>query len=317
MKTPALNPAFLIAVGSLSLSPAQALTVNNFSEATNQRFPDNSNFIGDSFDLSGVGRAENGTWATAIGDNYFLSANHVRPATNSIITFSTDDGNSSFSHTVGGGFRLGTTDLWLGYTTTVIAPAVARYAVTTQDADSLSDLGLGSDTLYLSGDQVAGAAGTVADHVLGTNQAESFYEEGSGAFESPGGTLTLDVPSGFENDMIILFNNLTGDDNPALLHESVVQGGDSGSPLFSVSGNDLIILGTASLLLNDLPGNFVNTRGPDPLETRDASTYSYIGSYQSELAAAIALVPAATAIPEPSSVTLAFLALALGMRRKR
>lgn len=87
----------------------------------------------------------------------------------------------------------------------------------------MAGLGLGSSTLYMSGDRIAGAPGTVQDHILATNQAESFYEQGAGQITTPGPvTANFTPPAGFENDMIILFQNNTGDDTAPLTHEALV-----------------------------------------------------------------------------------------------
>lgn len=315
--------------------PAEAIVVANYSDATNLRFADDPSFIGSGFDLSGVGRLSQlspadsvnkfreGTWATALGPNYFLSANHFAPDAGSEITFFAGNSTSSsaFTYQVGGGFRVGTTDLWIGYTIDEIDPSINRYGFASTPANALGDLGLGNETLYLSGDRIPGRPGTVTDHVLATNQAESFYNEGSGQFESPDGsgvTVSFTPPAGFENDMIILFENLPGDDAAPLFHESLLASGDSGSPLFRESGGTLTILGVGSLRLDDVPGNFIDTPGGgplDPLEERNASLYTYTGSYTSEIAAAIAQVPAP--VPEPGSALVLALGLTLGLRRKR
>jgi len=319
MRSASCSFSTLLLVCSASFS--QAVTVANYTPETNRRFTNDPSFIGAGFDLSGVGRS-GGFWGTAIGENYFLSANHFKPSTGSSITFT--GGNSlsstSYSYTVGGGFRVGSTDLWVGYTLEAINPAIARYDVTTRDADTLAGLGLGSSTLYMSGDRIAGAPGTVQDHILATNQAESFYEQGAGQITTPGPvTVNFTPPAGFENDMIILFQNNTGDDTAPLTHEALVQVGDSGSPLFSASGGTLTLLGVGSLLLNDVPGNFIDTTGPSPtpdaLEVRNGSAYTYAGSYTAELQTAIDLVP--DPVPETSSLAFLLLAGLFSFRRRR
>lgn len=306
-----LRLIFVCGVNAAFSLPSLGVIIANYSDETNLRFADDPLFIGSAFDLSGVGRGST-RWATAIGPNYFLSANHFRPAAGSSVTFV--DGNSlaspSFTYTVGGGFRVGSTDLWVGYTHLEIDPAIARYSYATQDADNLADLGLGDETLYLNGRRSSGATNSVTASVLGTNQAESFYEGGSEILPVPGGTVEIEVPGGFENDMIVLFENLPGDDNAPLFHESLVQGGDSGSPLLRFSGGELIILGVGSLLGTEIPGNFIDTAGEidtaeDPIELRSGSFYSYTGSYTSEIEAAIAQVP--SPVPEPGVFFLAVL----------
>lgn len=300
----------VFAVAFLTFLPLPGVIIANYSNATNLRFADNPSFIGSSFDLSGAGRGA-GRWATVIGPNYFLSANHFRPGIGSTINFAAGNSSTSpsFSYPVNGGFRIGKTDLWLGYTHEEFDPAIARYSYATQNANTLSELGLGDSTLYLNGRRSGGDSGSLGDSVLGTNQAEAFYKQGTGVIPAPGGVNVLfDAPSGFQNDMIILFQNQSGDDRSPLQHESLVQGGDSGGPLFAVTNESLIVLGVGSLLGTDFPANFIDTPGiantaDDPIEYRGASFYSSLGSYTSELEAAISQVP--NPIPEPGTLLLA------------
>ncbi|MGB0775560.1 MAG: hypothetical protein ACPGUY_06920, partial [Akkermansiaceae bacterium] len=106
-----------------SISTALAIDIDGHSAADNDRFADNSSFIGNSFDLSGVGRTTTGNsgkggyWATMISKNVFLSANHYHPGTGDDLYFYSDNDPSTaaFLSSVGGGQRLGTSDLWIGY----------------------------------------------------------------------------------------------------------------------------------------------------------------------------------------------------------
>ena len=78
---------------------------------------------------------------------------------------------------------------------------------------------------------------------MATNQAKSFYEQVASQLITPGPVTANFAPTaGFENDMIILFQNNTGDDTAPLTHEALVQAGDSGSPLFSASGGTLTLM---------------------------------------------------------------------------
>ena len=340
---------FGFALASL-ITLAEAVVVANYTAPTNLRFENNESFLGNDFDLSGVGRLSRlspadqarednpdplvnpfreGTWATALGPNYFLSANHYQPDAGSEITFfpGNDSSATPFTYQVSGGFRVGTTDLWIGYTVTEIDMSIARYGFVTTPANSLADTGLAGRDLYMSGDLLAGRLGTITDHVLAHNQAESFYNEGSGSFFSPvlpPGSTQVNIgftpPAGFENDMIILFNNDLGDDAAPLVHEAELQGGDSGSPLFVADGSNTLTIVGVSSLTGAVSGNFIDTPGPpnstgDPIEQRGTSFYTYTGSYVQGINDAIALVPAP--VPEPSLVLVIGLGFALGLRRRR
>ena len=292
-------------------STGLAVTVSNYTAATNNRFTNDPSFVGNGFDWSGVGRSSSGRWATLIGDNYFISANHARPGVGETISFIA--GNSAtdptFTYTVAGGFQVSGTDLWIGYTNEVADSSLSRYAYSTTPADTLADVGLPNMDLYVSGDQVSGSAGSVTDHVVGTNQAESFRNTGTTSMATPQWTVNFASSAGF--DQLVMFANQTGDNTLNITaHEAQLQGGDSGSPLFAGSGGILTLQGIAyavSAGSNALPGNFVDTAGPanspqDPLENRDASYFTYVGSYESQIASTIAQIP--SPVPEPSSVAM-------------
>lgn len=303
---------------------AQAITVANFSSSTNDRFTNDPSFIGADYDFSGVGRSTDTSstkWATLIGDNYFISANHFHPGVGTNVQFfgGNSPSGTSFTYTVAGGFQVPGTDFWIGYTSTSIDASLARYNYTTTAANTLAETGWSGAQLLTSGDHTSGVAGSPTSHVVGTNAVESFINTGSSSFQSPQHTVNLSEAVTF--DQIITFNNLSGDDTLSFTqHESQLQSGDSGSPLFTVSGGELLLLGTAWAIAANVSGNFIDTDGPvgsggDPLEQREATFYAYIGSYETELNNTIALVP--SAIPEPSALMLAVGSCGLLLRRKR
>lgn len=307
---------------------ANGIQVENYSDATNLRFSEQSGFIGDPYDLSGVGRTTNSitgsvnrTWATLIGENTFVSAVHFHPNTGETIRFA--DGNSSSSPTydyiVKGGFAVPGTDIWIGYTEEAISSSLQRYSLDATPANSLADTGLAGETLLLSGDNAAGGGGLLSNQVLATNQAESWWEDGSSLVNTPEWGVLFSSAATF--DRLITFANDSGDNaNNFTTYEGQVQGGDSGAPLFSVSSGSLEIVGLGWAAATNLNGNFVNTGGQpnsvnDPLESRDASFFSYVGSYESEINTTLANVPAA--IPEPGSAGLLSLAALFTYRRRR
>ncbi len=313
-----LNSMKIILFGLCAPMMASAVVTANFTAAENLRFEDDPAFIGNPYDWSGVGRSTSGTfnreWATLLGENYFISAVHYHPTTGETISFAGGNSPSSpvFNYTVAGGFAVPGTDLWIGYTAGAIEPSLKRYSYSTTAANSLSGTGLVGSNLLVSGDNVAGGAGTNADHVVGTNQAESWLESGTNNFTVPGATVQLQSAINF--DVLITFENEENDTtNTFTTHESQVQGGDSGGPLFAIVGGDLQLVGIGYAVIPELDGNFIQTDDPDPDESRAASLFSYVGSYESELAATIALVPGA--VPEPSA--LGFLALSVILMKRR
>lgn len=301
-----------------------AITVANHTAATNDRFANDASFIGNAYDFSGVGRSTNTAdtrWATLIGDNYFISANHYFPAVGSQIQFFAGNSVSSptYTYTVAGGFQVPGTDFWIGYTEAVMDLSLARYTYTTTPANTLAETGLSGVDVFMMGDRIAGSPGSPTAQTVGTNQVESFRNTGTTAMMTPQTTVTFAVAAPF--DQLVTFENIPADNTLNFTtHESQLAAGDSGSPLFRVSGAELILLGTAWAISINVPGNFIDTGGPpgsidDPLEARNATYYTYMGSYETAITTTIAAVP--QPVPEPSSLLLAMPILLLPFRRRR
>lgn len=315
-------PAVIISL-SCSLSTCWAIQVANYSSATNDLFGNDPSFIGDGFDFSGVGRAalqggnnsQRGRWATLIGDNYFLTVSHFGANTGYDVSFA--NGGSSFSYTVAGTFNVPGTDIRIGYFNEAADSSLARYSYNTNSANQLSDLGLGSSDLFTLGDQVTGAAGGLLDIVVGTNQAESWFEEGTTTVVAPGSVDNIfSSAAGF--DQVVTFENVLSDD-AFTAFEAQLEAGDSGSPLFSVVGGELRVEGLGYAVVADpsfLEGNFEDTPGPmDGLELREATFYSQLGSYKDGIELAIAGVP--SPIPEPSALLLVASAVGVSLSRRQ
>ena len=304
-----------------------AAEVANHSANTNDRFADNAALISNPYDLSGVGRTSDGNWATRIGDNFYLTANHFKPATNEVVTFYSSDSPvaSNYSYQTSGGFQIAGTDLWLGYFDESIDSSIKTYGYNTTAANSLSDTGLDQKDVYMLGnsptaDAIYGGPGKLTDMVVAENRAESWLEEGTNTVAAPEATNIFTNNAGW--DQIVTFNNLAVDDNGVTqrTYEGQLQGGDSGSPLFSVAAGELNVEGIAWAVADGLNGNFVDTFGPggnplDPFEQRHASFYTYTGSLSDDLAIAIANVP--DAIPEPSQVMMLLIGSGFLLKRRR
>ena len=297
---------------------SNAVVVANYSGPTNDRFDNDPSFVGAGLDFSGVGRTTNGRWATLIGDNYFVTAIHF-PATGNVQFLADNDPSGTvFQYTVAGSFNVPGTDIRIGYFNEAVDPSIARYTYNNNDADALVDLGIAGSTLYTSGDRVAGAPGTIFDHVVAENQAESWFEEGTNSVEVPGPGGVSNVfndPADF--DQIVMFENESTDNaNTFETYESQLQSGDSGSPLFSNQNGTLRLEGIAWAVVAPpgFTGDFDTTASG--LEQRPGTLYSYLGSYDTEIQAEIANVPAP--IPEPSIPLLGLVGVlgALGFRHR-
>jgi len=322
----AINIITLLVLSVLS----KGADVANHSAVTNDRFANDVAFIANGFDLSGVGRTSDGNWATRIGDNYYLTAEHFRPANGETVTFfgSNSPVASSYSYQTAGGFQIAGTDLWLGYFNSSIDSSIATYGYNTTAANSLTDAGINQTSVYMLGnsttlDAAYGGPGKLTDMVVAENRAESWFETGTNTVQAP--EVTNNFPSNAGWDQIVTFNNLAVDDNgfTQRMYEGQLQNGDSGSPLFTVVAGQLHIEGIAYAVVTGgggLTGNFVDGFGPggnpfDPFEQREASLYTYTGSLSNDLATAITMVP--DSVPEPSQVTLLVIGSCFMLRRRR
>ena len=296
---------------------SSGIVVANYSSSVNDRFENDPSFVGAGLDFSGVGRTTNGRWVTMIGDNYFVTAIHF-PATGNVQFLANNDPSVTiFQYTVAGSFNVPGTDIQIGYFNEAVDPSIARYTYNTNNANSLADLGIAGTTVYTSGDRVAGSTGTILDHVVAENQAESWFEEGTNVIQVPGpGGINNTFSNDADFDQIVMFENISTDDaNNFENSESQLQSGDSGSPLFSNQGGSLRIEGIAWAVVPPpgFTGNFDTTASG--LEQRPGTLYSYLGSYDTGIQTVISNVP--SPIPEPSIPALGILGLLAGMAFRR
>lgn len=289
-----------------------AMSIENFSPALNDRFANDSSFIADSFNLSGVGRtAANGTFATLISDNVFITANHFQPGTGNSVTFfeSNDPSGVSHTRTVTGGMRIGgNTDLYVGVFDAPLPTSIARYDFTTLDRTSggsptpvrqvsnefLFTVGVSPTTTSYGGSVLTNLA-------VGENRLEFFEDD-----------VTVNAIGSVTDSFLTIANEPTDGGFTVETHESAVNSGDSGSPAFALVDGELVLVGTATA-----EGSITLTSGgPLPVTVqRDSSVYSYLGNYDEEIQDFINVN--FVAVPEPSTgllITLAGLPL---LRRRR
>jgi hypothetical protein len=265
----------------LSIS-SQAILINSFTAATNDRFANNSNFIADSYNLSGMGLTTNGRWATLVSENVFVSSNHYHPSNGQAISFyaTNNAAGGSITRTVSSGQRIGDTDIWVGVLSTSVDSSYAFY-----------DIGLApniAQNSFMTGRSASSNPTTTQDVAFGRNILDSLLTNQE-----------VDDPSGGAtgNAILAIYNNPLGEVD----YEALVEGGDSGAPMFtvdSVSG-ELIIVGT----------NWFEGGG-----TFESSGFTNLSADRD----AILSIISANAVPEPSSVVLISLAsLMLISKRKR
>ncbi|GAB5561178.1 MAG: hypothetical protein SynsKO_28250 [Synoicihabitans sp.] len=285
--------ALLLSMVAVALPSATALTISGFTSGANDRFTNDDAFILDGFDLSGVGRSSDGRWGTLISDNVFLSANHLHPAINSTLTFyaTNDSGGASTSHTVTSGYQVTGTDLWVGTLGTSVSSSYVSYSfATTPIADSTD---FNAWTYRNAVGAVFGRPSegtpTLIDMVVGYNVVDAWVED-------------VEL-TGVTNDALL---SLEGNAND-IIYESLLQGGDSGAPLFVNNNGSLLLVGI-NWFVGDVTADAI---------TYDTNGYTYVGNYTSALNATIS----ASAVPEPSSFAgalgLSAMLFAASRRRRR
>ncbi|NNM31209.1 MAG: PEP-CTERM sorting domain-containing protein [Akkermansiaceae bacterium] len=273
-------------VGAAILSAPASMLIDNYAAGPNDRFQNGDNpdeLIVSAFDLSGIGMTSNGRWATLIGPNTIIAANHYRPTGS--VYFYADNNLSGLPVEVGVSsdtLRIGNTDLWLARLDEHVPAAISffDYATTPISAPTFpfgpgSDFPYKNEPVFMTGRSPGGFA-VVQDQAFGTNEISWFVEDDTSAGLGDVDAFRLDYGTN------------------ATPHESFIQSGDSGAPLLYDDGSGQLLL----LAVN----SYASLTGEgDPL----ASYASYVGND----AALIDLTVAQwAAVPEPASVLLLILA---------
>jgi len=271
---------------ALATSAHAAMLIDNYATETNDRFQnsdDPDQFFLSSFDLSGVGKDSNGRWATLIGTNTIISANHFKPS-GTITFFADNDANSTpiQIELSGDSQRIGNSDLWLARLEDFAPSNLTIYDIATEEITDNGDPFVPTDFSFQ--DEEAFMVGlspssfpNTQDQAFGTNLMNDFF---TGNVSGLGDVEALEMRY---------------DTDPSETEfESFFRSGDSGGPLLFDNGNDeLLLLGINS---------FVTTDNGDPV----ASFSSYVGNDSSEINA---IVTQYAAIPEPSIALLIIVAL--------
>lgn len=242
-----------------------ALQVDDFSTSENDRFTNSSSFIMNDYDLSGVGRSSNDRWATLVSPNVILSAYHYAPSGTVTFHLTNDPYGTSVTRRVSSGQRLGTTDIWMGVLQAPVPGDFAVYDFATENIGNARAFGRSSyygENAYLVG-RSPNYSG-VTDVSVGRNILDG-WEDG------------IDV-SGTVDDAMLAVVEDEGQDVP---YEALLQGGDSGGPMFVDRNNDqnLTFVGT---------NWFIGTTAAD----EPVNGFTYLGNYDTEIQSYIDAHPA-------------------------
>ena len=164
-----------------SIFSASGITIYNGSTDTNDRFDNDSNFVADSFDLSGVGINGNGRWLTMLSENVYISAEHYKPSAGSSVTFyegNDPNGNSVTTTVSSTNKQIKTSDLYLGTIEDPLSSAYTYYDFATEDIDSsgaFSTSSYAGANAYVFG-RSARNWPTSQDMAVGRNELDLFSE---------------------------------------------------------------------------------------------------------------------------------------------
>jgi len=308
--------SIVFAVGLGQHAQAQIM-IDSFTPQVNDRFANDSSFILDGFDLSGVGRTNgNGfRWATAISSNVVVSAYHARPADGDTVVFNTtnDPDGPTVSRTIASSVRVTNStagvgsDLWLGVLDSNLPGTVSPFdflqnGLSANPPTGASSFG-GASIAPLAG-VAPGLAGQPIAHFFGRSPSDVNSGQAVGSNR---------ITAFFEDALFLtgetdfLFSLQDDPGEPFFVpSEAFLRSGDSGGPVFLQNGSELALLGTNAFIVED----DTTTAIIEP----EGNGVSFLGNE----AAFINNFIAVNAVPEPSSA-LALSAMLGGflMRRRR
>jgi hypothetical protein len=278
-----IGVATLLLILSVAVVCRADLQVQTLQPNRQDRFyaGDDKDFLGQVFDWSGVGQADNGAWATMISPDYFVSAAHYHPSGGDVLTFYEGNSLSGASHqfTVASWSYQTTlngvpSDLWIGKLVTPISAEdhISYYPI----------LGLHSNDDYVGRMiYVNGKSNRVGRNVI--DQITTAQEPDLPAAPDRN-TVTME----YDYDTV---NGLGAD-------ECYLIGGDSGGPSFADADGRLALVGV----------HYYNGGTPGPIDIGLISGDSFVPYFIDQLNANMGGERVGV-VPEPNTLVLLLVAL--------
>ncbi len=295
--------AVTFAVILCSRCPADII-IDAYTNATNDRFSNNSAFVASTFNLSGVGQATDGRWATAISNNVVISAAHFAPGGTIFFYPGNDPAATPVTRQLVSAEIVGQSDIWVAVLDQPLPSNIAFYPIANQPLSappsSMTNLivenagpyqglnaymfGLSPFDTTISGDDRF----AYNDQAVGRNRISGYAEN-------------VPVNSVNSDSLVMYFDSSTSAD--FVTHEAFFQSGDSGGPTFVEISGQLVLVGTNSFV------GTVNLGGVDT----GVSGINYLGNQASAIQNFIQM----NAVPEPTvSVLIALMGTTMIFRSR-
>ncbi len=275
-----MNRVIRVLVATLTITAAAtAASIDGYSFDTNDRFSNSESFIGNQRDWTGIGITASGRWGTLIDSNTIISVHHFSPSGN--VTFF--PGNTTTAEVVQrsiiSGDRIPDTDLWVGCLDAAIPSSVTSYSYANEllTGASFGDSPYASATSWLVGRSATNQP-IMHDQAIGRNAIDGLTVN-----DALGSGLGSDVDTLRMNYDVQQFGNVANPNYRS--HESYLQIGDSGAPLFVDDGSQLRLVGVHSFVTDT-----------------NESHSSYVGNHATTIESRIN--QCVSSIPEPSSCGL-------------
>ncbi len=290
-----ISPPIVLA-SLLFCTSIQAAVIDDYSAVENDRYANSSNFIGASHDLSGIGMTPGGRWATLIGPNTVISANHLRPSGMVMFYPGNDSSADPVVLRITEGQRIGDTDLWVGCLDQIVPSSITpfRFATESLTTASFADSLLRDAEVYMTG-RSPSVYPAVLDQAIGKNAVTAYTEDSSAGLGSNVDTLRMVYDAAVSTGATA--------NEEYLPFETYFEPGDSGGPLFAEIEGELILLGVNSFVTTDVQG------------TVTGSHASYVGNESDEANEFIDFC--LSSVPEPASGGMLILGLLLLLGQRR